>query len=134
VIKKTIDYPWLKIYNLDKELKLKRVKNHVWKVIGGFSIHIDRTNESIVIPNNFYTDLASIPRIAYTLFPRSDEYDLAATVHDYIYSTGKYPRKTCDNVFKDLLILSKVKKKIANLMYMAVRLFGAKHYKKDDNV
>ena len=131
MIKKTIDYTWLKIYNLDKELKLKRVKNHVWEVIGGFSIHIDRTNESIVIPNNFKTDLASIPRLAYTLFPRSDEYDLAATVHDYLYSIGKYPRKTCDNVFKDLLILSKVKKKIANLMYMAVRTFGKRHYNGD---
>ena len=134
MIKKTIDYTWMKIYNLDKELKLKRVKNHAWKVIGGFSIHIDRTNESIVIPNNFKTDLASIPRIAYTLFPRSDDYDLAATVHDYLYSIGKYPRKTCDLIFRDILLFSGVSKSRRNKMYWAVRLFGAKHYKKDDNV
>ena len=134
MIKKTIDYTWMKIYNLDKELKLKRVKNHAWKVIGGFSIHIDRTNESIVIPNNFKTDLASIPRLAYTLFPRSDEYDLAATVHDYLYSIGYEKRKICDLIFKETMLIVGIVKNKAKIFYSAVRLFGAKHYKKDDNV
>lgn len=131
MIRKTIAYPWMKHYHLNEELELERIKIRLWKVIGEFSIHIDRTNEAITIPDGFNTNLASIPRLLYTIFPRSSDYDLAAAVHDYLYETGKYPRKVCDKIFKDFLILSNVSDKVASRMYRAVRVFGKNHYKGD---
>lgn len=41
----------------------------------------------ITVPMGFVTDLASIPRGLWNLFPPHGRYDYAAVVHDYLYRT-----------------------------------------------
>ena len=125
MIKQIIDYPFLQFGALEIEYIGKRK----WKVVKDFKFAIDKTNDVIVIPEGFINDLESIPRLIYSLFPRSVTYNLSAVVHDYLYATGYIDRKTCDLIFRNTLIFSGVSKKKRNLMYNAVRLFGKKHYK-----
>lgn len=83
------------------------------------------------IPKGFVTDGASVPRILQNLFPSYYKYFPAAAVHDYLYGSGKYPRKECDRIFRDNMRLRlKLGWSYWGLMYYAVRLFGTSHYTK----
>lgn len=82
----------------------------------------------IEVPVGFVTDFASVPRIPFVFDLCGDRGNLASTVHDYLYSVRKYPRKQCDQVFRVALVEQGVKPWIARLMYWGVRLFGGSHY------
>ena len=125
MIKQIIDYPFLQFGALEIEYIGKRR----WKVVKDFKFAIDRTNDVITIPKGFVTNLCSIPRIAYTLFPRSVKNNLAGCVHDYLYSIGYETRKVSDLIFKDILGLSDVTVKRYKKMFTSVRLFGSFFYK-----
>ena len=124
MITQTIKYPFMNYHHLSKEIEIEYVGKRKWKVVNAFEYHIDRTNITIVIPKNFKTDKASIPRIAFSLFPRSVTYDFASIIHDYLYSKGMFDRKTCDLIFKDILCLVETPKWKRDMMYKAVRLGG----------
>lgn len=93
---------------------------------------------SIVVPTGFVTDLASIPRVVWTLIGWTPDglHRNAAIVHDFIYQRrGRVPaiyisparffsRKECDQVFKEAMLSLGVSKIKANIMYGAVRTFG----------
>lgn len=56
--------------------------------------------DNYVVPKNFYTDLASIPRILHWLFkPQSKGYTKSSVVHDYLYSLRKFNKFKADLVF-----------------------------------
>lgn len=44
-------------------------------------LHRDRR---IIVPGGFISDLATVPRIFWTIFPRDGDYERAAVVHDYL--------------------------------------------------
>lgn len=43
------------------------------------------------VPAGFETDLASVPRLFWRLFPRDGDYRKAAVVHDYLVGTSPPP-------------------------------------------
>ena len=51
------------------------------------------------VPKGFVTDFASIPQIIANIFPILDEHLPAAVMHDWLYSTGLYPRAQADRIF-----------------------------------
>jgi len=55
--------------------------------------------EALTVPADFVTDLASVPRGLWNLFPPWDEYGPAAILHDWLYSKGERPRKAVDGIF-----------------------------------
>lgn len=83
----------------------------------------------IRVPDGFVTDFASVPRIplAFTLFGGIG--DRAATVHDWLYSTGEVPRQEADEILKSLLEEEGAGTVRASLMYAGVRIGGGSHYK-----
>jgi hypothetical protein len=85
------------------------------------------------VPKGFETDLASIPRPLWALFPPHDSYTIgAAILHDYMYRfNAGVTRKQADDIFYHSLIHGQTKKRIAIKYYVAVRLFGWMHYKRD---
>lgn len=92
-----------------------------------------KTRTEIIIPENFVTDFASTPRILYFIFPPIGIYNKAAMVHDYLYS--KYcphvcTRKTADKFFLQAMQILEVSFFTRHAMYLAVRLFGKKHFRK----
>jgi len=79
------------------------------------------------VPAGFGTDLASVPLGFRNLASKVDGIE-AATVHDYLYRTGKVPRAEADEVFFDLLE-GQVPGWKRYAMWGAVRAFGWLSYK-----
>lgn len=98
-----------------------------WKVAKSFDFILD--GQMVTVPKGFETDLASTPRITWVVFPKSGTYTEAAVIHDCLYKSGQYKRKSCDKVFKKALRYCGVGFIRANAMYRAVRMFGGSSFK-----
>lgn len=101
-------------------------KGNKWEVEEDYQVSV--LNTTIKIKKGFVSDLASIPRIMWVIFPPFGRYTEASVVHDYLYSTSEMKRKQCDNVFFALMIENNVNYVTAKIMYYAVRLFGWMYY------
>lgn len=88
----------------------------------------------ITVPSGFSTNFASIQMLhnafLFLLFALVSGYgNYAATVHDWLYTTGEVTRKQADAVLYRALRAEGVARWRAWLMYAGVRIGGAKHYK-----
>lgn len=115
--------------------------------------HAIGSDEMIIVPKGFTTDLASIPWFLQWFIPLSGRHNLAAVLHDYLYrqlrgSSTKYARiiihdshgletgdwifnkRNADNEFLQALLTSEVKQTRAMWIYYAVRFFGVFAIKK----
>ena len=83
------------------------------------------------VPAGFVTDGASIPRFLWRLcgHPMESPRIAAAVVHDWHYTTGDIPRADADALFRELLLEAGVAWHRAIIYWLAVRTFGAAHYK-----
>ena len=90
--------------------------------------HSDLVNADITVPTGFVTDLASVPRIFWDIFPPFGKYTQAAIIHDYIYKGHNYPRGTCDNIFLEAMIVLGVSWISRNIIWSQLRLWGWTHY------
>lgn len=97
------------------------------------SVKID--GELYDIPENFETDLASIPRsLWWVIAPQYTEFVLPSILHDYLYSCSNYGnRKWADEVLYSALLANNVSKFTAIQFYLAVRIFGGHHYETGNN-
>ena len=89
------------------------------------------TSGDIVVPAGFVTDLASTPKVLWSLFPPHDDYAKAAILHDYLYATAKVSREEADYIFYEAMGVLGVPLWKRRIIYRAVRLFGGSHYGKD---
>ena len=85
--------------------------------------------EKLKVEKGFVTDFASVPRALHWLFSRNSLQSRASIIHDYLYSTGVKSRKDSDVIFKNLLRNDYATCLTGILMYLAVRIFGARSYK-----
>ena len=99
-----------RIYYLDKEIR--------WSPGPG------QDGTAVVVPAGFVTDLASIPRVFWSLLPTDGAYTFPAIIHDYLYWTQKYPRDTADSVLRYGMDDFKVSRAVALAIYTAVRVGG----------
>lgn len=99
-----------RIYYLDKEIN--------WSPGPG------QNAPAVVVPAGFVTDLASIPRVFWSMLPTDGAYTFPAIIHDYLYWTQKHPRETADSVFQYGMDDMKVSSAIALAIYTAVRVGG----------
>lgn len=79
------------------------------------------------VPKGFVSDLASVPRILWSIIPPWGKYYKAAIVHDYLYiqgKGGKAGKLRADNLFLSVMRHSEVGYIKRNIMYRAVRMFG----------
>jgi hypothetical protein len=70
------------------------------------------------------TDLTSIPRLFWTVFPKDGDYLEAAIIHDYLYTTQEHSRYISDRIFLNLMKQDGIDFLTRNSFYNAVRLFG----------
>lgn len=84
----------------------------------------DQDGPTVVVPAGFVTDLASIPRIFWSLLPRDGAYTFPAIVHDYLYWTQEHPRKTADRVFRYGMDDMNISTRASWAIYSAVRVGG----------
>lgn len=85
----------------------------------------------ITVPAGAETDGASVPRAFWSLFDPFGEYFGAAVIHDFLYSPGnlEHGRKTSDLIFKEAMYNVGVPWHRRELIYQAVRLFGASGFR-----
>lgn len=76
-------------------------------------------------------DLASVPRIFWTLLPPDGKYAKAAIIHDYLYDNALRTKKEADLIFLDRMTVLGVPKWKRIVMYLAVRWFGRGMYGKE---
>lgn len=88
----------------------------------------NRDTEVITVPENFATDLASVPKVLWGVMPPFGNHTKAAVLHDYLYGQGVRPRKQCDEIFLEAMESLGVSKTRRYVMYWAVRAFGGKAY------
>jgi len=96
-----------------------------WKNLEKFEYHIGEypSKEVIVVPADFETDFASVPRMFWGFISPVDTHAKAAVIHDYCYY-NLYNRKKSDKVFLEGLKVLNVPRWKVFCMYRAVRTFG----------
>jgi hypothetical protein len=76
------------------------------------------------VPGGFATDLASVPRIFWSIFPPTGRYAWAAVVHDYLYWTQTVSRDDADEIIAQGMRDLKVPDATVKAFYAALRLTG----------
>lgn len=90
------------------------IENHAVEVLG----------YPILVPKGFDTDLASIPRIFWAIYPPFGRYMRAAIVHDYLYRKSILSETFCDRIFYELMKKDGVNLFTRFIFYSFVRTFG----------
>jgi len=94
-----------------------------WKLLNRLEV-LDDKEHSFFVPAGFTTDLASLPRCVRGLFNRNGRSRKPSVLHDYLYTEKMFTRKRCDQIFRDCLINSGIRKWQAGLYYYGVRSGG----------
>ena len=110
------------------ETCIKPYKNYDYHTCDDMHVLID--GDYYVIPKGFKTDLASIPRVLWSIIaPQYTNYVAPAILHDYLYSCGNIgSRKWADEILYNALISEDVSKSTSLKFYFSVRIFGANHF------
>ena len=98
-----------------------------WEVTEEFEYHIgsEDSNEIIRVPKGFISDLASIPRIFWSLIGGPwGKYGYAAIVHDFLYHAQPCSRKEADRIFLEAMQVLGVNRFKRWIMYNMVRIFS----------
>jgi hypothetical protein len=103
-------------------VELTYLNNGKWVVEESFTVN------EFTIPQGFETDLASTPRILWSIFPPFGKYLRGAVVHDYLYTYRTVDRKTADKTFFIIMKKDGVHFLVAHTFYFAVRIFGFLKY------
>lgn len=85
------------------------------------------------IPQGFITDLASVPRIFWTIDPPTDTRTISAAIfHDYLYSCpNNLSRYKVDAIFYDALLLGGESRFKSFKYWLGVRLGGSEFFSDD---
>lgn len=101
-----------------------------WEVLKEFSYYTEKDNTKIyTVPAGFRTDLATIPRVFWSVFPPHDTYAKAAVIHDYLYENAIGTKKEADDLFKEMLEVCGLPKWKVLAMYYSVKAFGKGKFK-----
>jgi len=110
---------------------IKPLVDYHYQTCNAIKFKINKT--TFVIPANFETDLASIPKIAWPIMaPHHATLVRPAIIHDWFYrKTCDFDRKQTDLIFYHMLKNDGVSTFTASLMYYAVRAWGWNYYNED---
>jgi hypothetical protein len=106
-------------------LQVEQVDETHWRLLRSFDYDSAVAKARIIVPNGFVTDFASVPRVpvAYWLFGGTAQ--AAAVIHDWLYSTGIFPKDIADSVFYEAMRASGMGFLRARFMYWGVAYGGA---------
>jgi len=115
------------------EACIKPFKHYIYHTCEAMHVLID--GGQYVVPKDFKTNLASIPRPLWSIFaPQYTAFVAPAILHDYLYTCGNLgSREWSDEVLYSSLVESGVTRLTAMKFFVVVRLFGASHYEEHEN-
>jgi len=107
-----------------------------WELVEPFEYYLDEPDgEKITVPTGFCTDFASIPRFAWSIIGGPwGKYGKAAVIHDWGYHKTLYTRKIMDRIFLEAMEVLGVGRIKRRTMWLAVRWFAGKVWKKYEAV
>lgn len=110
---------------------LRMLGDYRWQVLAAFEYHVGSYPSATVIsvPVGTVTDLASVPRLLWTIFPPHGRWAKAAIIHDYLYDQAIGTKKYADRTFRESMAVLGVSRVTRTLMYWAVRWFGRGNYR-----
>ena len=115
------------------KLKTSLIDDKYWEV---FEDYVYETSiGTVVVPNGFKTDYASVPKIFRNIINTYGKHGKAAVVHDWLYSKNcniDITRAEADKIFLEIMKECGVGVIKRNLMYRMVRLFGASHFRRGE--
>lgn len=112
---------------MNKELIVSVKQNgKIWVLQDDFHFYLDDT--IIVVPKGFETDFATTPMLVDFIFGYEFKFSKANVIHDYLYSTKKYDRKTSDYIYYKSLIKLGISTTKSRIAYLSVRIFGNKFW------
>lgn len=126
----------------DKEHGAVRDGRSLWGVHDGLTYRTSIGGEAtITVQPGFVTDLASIPRLVWTIYPPDGPWVKAAIIHDYLYGTSgtgvwknhpssisratPYTRAEADDILREAMANRGVGLATRNVIWSAVRVGGA---------
>jgi hypothetical protein len=114
-------------------LRMETIGDRRWLLIDDLIFQSAKYRGIVVAPRGFQTDLASIPRLAWTFVPKVGKWDFAACVHDAGYGNALVTehgdrifavKAVSDTLFLEGMHAQGVNGFLAQFMYRAVSLFG----------
>lgn len=102
---------------------LCQVQPDLWVLLGDFSYTRDN-GTMYTAPAGMTTDLASIPRIAWSILPPFGKYTGAAVIHDYLYRAKPCTRDVADLILAEAMDAEGVEHLTRELIYKAVAAAG----------
>ena len=121
----------------------------LWGLHDPLTYRPSNEDHAITVPPGFVVDLASIPRPFWTVLPPDGPWAKASVIHDFLYATrgtgvwkahpsgntrpAPYSRAEADWILRDALKNRGVDVVRRNIIWAAVRLFGAGGWGKDDS-
>jgi hypothetical protein len=113
-------------------LKMQAADNKddgLWQLTSPFIYRSEVADMTFVVPTDFQTDLASVPRLPVVYLLTGGRASEAAVIHDWIYTHKMVPRRIADGVLREASAVSGVSWWVRNLMWAGVRVFGWSHWK-----
>lgn len=113
------------------KLRIERIEDQsrdgrgTWRLIDPLAYESDVAQTIFVVPADFVTDLASVPRLPFAYLLVGGIGHAAAVVHDWTYTSHEVSRDVADAVFREALRVLGISAFQAWLMYLGVRLGGA---------
>lgn len=104
----------------------------IWRLEAQYDYYdIDVTGRTIRVPRYFEFDLASIPRVLWSLIAPFELSIVAPLLHDFLYrgQDSRFTRGEADKIFKTAMALEGIGRFRRNAAYLAVRVFGKSAWK-----
>jgi hypothetical protein len=102
---------------MNDRIVLRYIKGNLWEVEK--EIPIDRNTS---VPIGFKTDLASLPRFLWAVFPPYGKYLRAAIIHDFLLSDYRVNPEIAHNIFHKIMLEDGVNPLTAFFFYQFVKL------------
>ncbi|MGT3245452.1 DUF1353 domain-containing protein, partial [Yersinia enterocolitica] len=68
---------------------LEMLDDYRWRLVEPFEFWLTNNPDDVIkVPTGYVTDLASVPRVFWALFPPHGRYAKAAIIHDYLYDNA----------------------------------------------
>lgn len=110
---------------------LEMLDDYRWRLVEPFEFWLTDTPDDVIrVPAGYVTDLASVPRILWSVFPPHGRYAKAAIIHDWLYDNALRTKREADRIFLDAMTVLNVPVWRRRVMYTAVRLFGRGNYRR----
>lgn len=100
-----------------------RADGRTWSLLAPFEFYASRIGV-IIVPRDFVTDLASIPRLFWNILPPFGKYQEAAVIHDWCYRNHLFTRSRCDRILLLGMKLCCVPRWQRVVIFLAVRALG----------